>query len=262
MFEIEDFKNTPVRICKIEKSYINYMRKFDKRVPIKSGRKYICLVVLINNIHYVVPLTSKGADDRELKGKNKRSPIVTTNLKNIADVLHNNMFPIPEMEIKDIKDISAYTDSYLNYEYRFIRKKWSQINIKSINTYRNRYDKNHKDYKFLKLICCDFKKLEEECLGWSYNHLTIKLKEEYSSKEYIEIKNEEDIATLVQISHYGVYSRCEGFDETSSELQNITVYAKDEFGQEKSVSFMVKAISSEELLNNFEKVKSEISSVY
>jgi protein AbiQ len=126
MFEEKDFKNTPIRICEIKKPYLNYIRKFDKRIPVKSGRKYIGLVILINGMQYVVPLTSKGVNDRVSNGKNKRSPIVTTNLKNVADILHNNMFPAPESEIIDIKDISNEFDSYLNYEYRFIRKNGEQ----------------------------------------------------------------------------------------------------------------------------------------
>ncbi len=249
MFKIEDFKDTPIRICEIEKTYLNYIRKFDYRVPVKSGRKYIGLIVFINGMQYVVPLTSKSTKDRISSGKNKRSPIVTTNIKNMADILHNNMFPVPETEIKDIKDISVWSDAYLNYEYRFIRKKWGKINIKSINTYRNRYDKNNKDYHFLNRICCDFKKLEVECKGWSYDHLTIKLREDYRFKEYIEIENGTNIASLVEINRYGIFSRVEGLDKNSLELQHIRIYAKDEFNQEKFIDavFKITDISSKQL---------------
>lgn len=127
MFEIEDFKNTPIRVCKVKKDYLKFIRKFDYRIPVKSGRKFICLVIVINGIQYVVPLTSQSVEERNLKGKNKRSPLVTTNIKNIADILHNNMFPIPKSEIIDIKEISAESDSYLNYEYRFIRKNGQKL---------------------------------------------------------------------------------------------------------------------------------------
>lgn len=78
-------------------------------------------------MQYVVPLTSQSVEERNLKVKNKRSPLVTTNIKNIAGILHNNMFPIPESEIIDIKEISAESDSYLNYEYRFIRKNGQKL---------------------------------------------------------------------------------------------------------------------------------------
>lgn len=176
MFNEEDFKGTPINICYVKSDYLKYIRKFDYRIPIKTNRKFIGLVILINGSQYVVPLTSKSSKERVSSGKRKRSPVVTTNLKDVADILHNNMFPVPSVEIEKIKDISYFTDPYLNYEYRLIRKKRAAINIKSMNVYRNRYIQKNKDYLFLNKICCDFKKLEEECKRWSYNHLFIQLK--------------------------------------------------------------------------------------
>lgn len=77
-------------------------------------------------------------------------------------------------------------------------------------------------------------------MGWSYNHLTIKLREDYRSKRYIEIENGTNISLLVEISGYGIFSRVEGLDENSSELQHIKIYAKDEFNQEKFIEAVVK----------------------
>ncbi|MEF2615189.1 type III toxin-antitoxin system ToxN/AbiQ family toxin [Faecalibacillus faecis] len=165
MFNEDDFKGTPINICYVKSDYLKYIRKFDYRIPIKTNRKFIGLVIRINGSQYVVPLTSKSSKERVSSGKRKRSPVVTTNLKDVADILHNNMFPVPSVEIEKIKDISYFTDPYLNYEYRLIRKKWVAINIKSMNVYRNRYIQKNKDYLFLNKICCDFKKLEEECKG-------------------------------------------------------------------------------------------------
>lgn len=109
-----------------------------------------------------------------------------------------------------------------------------------MNIYRSRYNENDKDYNFLKVICCDFKKLEIECRGWTYDHLIIKLKEKYNLMEYIEINKNTKFSSLIELSDYGIYSRVENFDENSSELQRINIYAKDEFGQEKYVEAIVK----------------------
>lgn len=253
MFKIEDFKGTSIRICKIKTPYLNYIRNFDHRIPVKGERKYIGLIININGMQYVVPLTSKGTNERILNGKNKRSPLVTTNIKDVADILHNNMFPTPESEIIDIKEISAESDSYLNYEYRFIRKKWAKINIKSMNIYQNRYNNEDRDYNFLKFICCDFKKLEIECKGWAYDHLVIKIKEQYRLKEYIEINKNTEIFSLVEVNDYGTYSRVENYDENNSELQSIKIYAKDEFGQEKFVEAVIKVKDGETLTQIDEK---------
>lgn len=114
-----------------------------------------------------------------------------------------------------------------------------------MNIYRNRYNENDKDYNFLKVICCDFKKLEIECRGWTYDHLIIKLKEKYNLMEYIEINKNTKFSSLIELSDYSIYSRVENFDENSPELQRINIYAKDEFGQEKYVEAIVKVKEKE-----------------
>ena len=240
MFEKRDFKDSDILICKIESSYLKYMRQFDYKVPIKSGRKFIGLVIWINQMQYVVPMTSKSSLERRDSGKSKRSSSTTTHLKDIADILHNNMFPVPQNEIIKIDNISIHTDPYLNYEYRLIRKKWFEINMKSMRVYMDRYNEDDKDYHFLKRICCDFKNLENECKGWCYDHLFVHLKEEYVGKEYIEIKSESDILSKVEISDYAVSTNIEGLDEESDELQSVQICVSDEYGQKKYLKILVK----------------------
>lgn len=243
MFTQNDYKKTNIRMCKITKDYLKFMNKIDYKVSKKKERTFIGLIVKFNNIQYVVPLTSQTLEKRHLNGKRKRSPIITTFLKEngneLADILHNNMFPVPENEIIDIKGIRDESNSYLSKEYRYIKKKWDKINEKSMNIYLSRYDKHHPNYYFLKSMCCDFKKLEEECLGWSYDHLKIKLKDEFN-EEIIYISKSTNFETLVSINNYSIFSRVENFDENSHELQNIRIYAKDEFGQEKFIEIVIK----------------------
>lgn len=63
--------------------------------------------------------------------------------------------------------------------------------------------------------------------------------------EYIEINKNTKFSSLIELSDYGIYSRVENFDENSSELQRINIYAKDEFGQEKYVETIVKVKEKE-----------------
>ncbi len=72
------------------------------------------------------------------------------------------MFPVPDDQIKPIQ-IDPKVDTYLANEERQIRKKWVEINTKSIAVYRERYDKESRNYYFFNKTCCDFKKLEVEC---------------------------------------------------------------------------------------------------
>lgn len=79
----------------------------------------------INGRMYVVPLTSQTTKERVARGKKKRSTTITTFIKvdgeEIANLLHNNMFPVPDEQIKRIQ-IDPEVDTYLANEERQIRK--------------------------------------------------------------------------------------------------------------------------------------------
>ena len=169
----DDLKCTQPMICEINKDYVKYMQGFDWRVSMKFNRKFVGLAIRINNRFYVVPLTSQTTAERVARGKKKRSADITTFIKvggkEIANLLHNNMFPVPRNQIRRI-EIDPLVDTYLANEHRQIRKNWVDINAKSISVYRNRSDKQAKNYQFLEKTCCDFKKLEVACDDWEKTH--------------------------------------------------------------------------------------------
>lgn len=169
----EDLKCTKPILCEIDKDYMKYMHEADWRVSVKNKRKFIGLAVRINGRFYVIPLTSQTTKERTALGKKKRSASITTFIKvggeEIANLLHNNMFPVPKKLIKKI-EIDPMVDTYLANEERQIRKHWVEINTKSITVYRERYDKNSRNYHFFMKTCCDFKKLEAECDKWEKEH--------------------------------------------------------------------------------------------
>ena len=169
----EDLKCTKPILCEIERNYMKYMHEADWRVSVKYKRKFVGLAVRINGRIYVVPLTSQTTKERVARGKKKRSAAITTFIKikgeEIANLLHNNMFPVPKNQLKKIK-IDPLVDTYLANEERQIRKHWAEINSKSIAVYRERYDNDSRNYHFLDKTCCAFKKLEEECDRWEREH--------------------------------------------------------------------------------------------
>jgi hypothetical protein len=169
----EDLKYTSPVICEIEREYVKYMHDKDWRVSVKyNNRKFVGLAVRINGRLYVVPLTSQTTADRVARGKKKRSASITTFIKDgekeIANLLHNNMFPVPKNQIKKIK-IDPLVDTYLANEERQIRKHWIEINSKSIAVYQERYNEKSRNYRFFRKTCCDFKKLEIDCDAWEKN---------------------------------------------------------------------------------------------
>lgn len=166
----QDIKNTKPILCEIQRDYIKYMHDKDWRVSVKyNNRKFVGLAVRINGRMYVVPLTSQTTQERVARGKKKRSATITTFIKvggeEIANLLHNNMFPVPDDQIKKI-EIDPEVDTYLANEQRQIRKNWVEINTKSVTVYCERYNTKSRNYHFLERTCCDFKKLEVECDKW------------------------------------------------------------------------------------------------
>ena len=93
----EDLKCTKPILCEIERNYMKYMHEADWRVSVKYKRKFVGLAVRINGRIYVVPLTSQTT----------RSAAITTFIKikgeEIANLLHNNMFPVPKNQLKKSK---------------------------------------------------------------------------------------------------------------------------------------------------------------
>ncbi len=123
----EDLKCTKPILCEVQRDYIKYMHDVDWRVSVKyNNRKFVGLAVRINGRFYVIPLTSQTTKERVARGKKKRSAAITT----------------------------------------FIKVGGEEINLKSITVYRERYDKNSRNYHFFNKTCCDFKKLEIECDKW------------------------------------------------------------------------------------------------
>jgi protein AbiQ len=157
-------------ICKVDAAYLKYMSKQDYRVSKKyNGRDFVGLVNEINGFNYVIPLTSQTTEKRIEEGKKKRSALITTFVDDgraeIANLLYNNMFPAPTNVLTRVK-IDPEVDTYKENENRYIRKNWEDILNKAKNVYTERYDSSSRNYKFLLVQCCDFKKLESKCGEW------------------------------------------------------------------------------------------------
>ena len=125
-----------MKFYRVDTNYLNNLRLIDNRVPLnkeyigssKKTRPYIGIMLVVDGIDYLVPLTSKT---------NKRStyvnmPIFDKNNKKIAYLLINNMVPVPEscrtsINMDGIRSIDpAYHDLLLN-EINYLRPKKETI---------------------------------------------------------------------------------------------------------------------------------------
>ena len=156
-------------LCEVEPDYLKFLHKIDSRVSVKyNNRPYIGIITMINNVKYVVPLTSQTTAKRKLEGKNKRAARITTFVKDsneveIANILHNNMIPVADKNFHLI-NIDAEIDTYEANEIRFIRKNKERIINKARKVHDDRILK--RDY-FLRKTCCDFEKLEQEYMNFN-----------------------------------------------------------------------------------------------
>ncbi|MBE5940324.1 MAG: type III toxin-antitoxin system ToxN/AbiQ family toxin [Lachnospiraceae bacterium] len=158
---------TELQLFKIDADYIKYLHKIDYRVSVKyNNRPFVGIITMINDINYVLPLTSQTTQERKKEGKNKRSSIITTFIRDtngteIANILYNNMFPVKEGVYVPL-NINAEINTYESNEIRYIRKNSENIVNKARKVYENRTTKYN---AFLHKSCCDFKKLEKSyCL--------------------------------------------------------------------------------------------------
>ena len=150
-------------LCEVDANYLRFLHSIDNRVSVKfNNRPYVGVVTIINDVKYVVPLTSQTTQKREAEGRSKRSAKITTFVRDsdgeeIADILHNNMIPVTDKNYK-LMEIDAESDTYEANEIRFIRKNKDRIIAKAVKVHNDRILKHD---AFLRRTCCDFEKLEQ-----------------------------------------------------------------------------------------------------
>lgn len=159
--------NNEIKIYAIEKQYIEYLHKFDNRVSLKENRRFSGIILRVNSIHYLIPLTSRPLRNNGKK-RNSRTTVEIYNEHRelIAALLINNMIPVSESSYSliDVKN-EPYKD-YLNNEIIYLRneKVKREITRKVENVFRMVIDE--KD-EFMTKFCCDFETLEKKCLEYN-----------------------------------------------------------------------------------------------
>lgn len=125
-----------MKFYKVDTNYLNELRKIDNRVPFnkeyvgssKKTRPYIGIMLVVDGIDYLVPLTSKT----EKRSTYVNMPIFDKGNEKIAYLLINNMVPVPEscrtpINMEGILSIDpTYHDLLLN-EINYLRPKKETI---------------------------------------------------------------------------------------------------------------------------------------
>lgn len=173
-----------MKLIEVTDEYIKYMKNYffktmldNKEGSRKHGRKYLGVILLINDYRYFAPLSSPKQSDYDLDGSIKKSTssvlrIVkdySTNPKLLGTIKLNNMLPIPENAII-IYDLANESD--LKYKNLVIDEQdWIQQNTTKINKAAKKIyyfkihevnNKNGKNDKYLESIM-PFKEAEKKC---------------------------------------------------------------------------------------------------
>lgn len=187
-----------MKIFEIDGSYLDYLRKFDNRVSLLKdenfGRKYIGIVLTINDNQYFAPLSSQVwktknengtktfvLDDcgRKILRKNKSDITLYENgsyLNPLGAIKFNNMIPVPAHLINIVTrpvDIDAMLQSQRTDERKYAQLMEKQLRLintpfytdaitrKANKLYEGAVRKTLRPISFLEVFC-DFKLLEEK----------------------------------------------------------------------------------------------------
>ncbi len=142
-------KQDKLRFYYINQKYIDYLRKYDKKIATKN-RPYLGIVFKNKNLIYLAPLYSAKEKHKEYFMNNTFFRIYDYYNNYIGLIRFSNMIPVPYFYIKEI---NFNFSNKLYQEYFYISKHTNQIIKKAKYTYFN-YDK-------LKKICINFKKIEK-----------------------------------------------------------------------------------------------------
>lgn len=162
-----------MQFYEINSAYIDYLVPFsphlfhNKQANQKNSRKYIGIVLSINDCDYFVPLSSFKKKHFKMK-----ESIDFMKIKQYAVLNLNNMFPVPKTE-RTYVDINRIADvnykNLLRKEYRFIKVNEKKIMKNAQVVYSHKIHSGNKTN--LGKRCNDFLLLEEKAKLYKNNFL-------------------------------------------------------------------------------------------
>lgn len=162
----------------VDKNYINYLVKVDKRVGyVEYGgclKLHIGILVTVNYLNYYVPISSAKSKHHNMSNSidfHKLIDEVTGELYAVINI--NNMIPVPDFCITQLKyDKIANFRTFLNEkektDYIYLLQKEKLIIDKIALTLQSKAQKLYqkcldKPNSSLAARCCNFLLLEEKC---------------------------------------------------------------------------------------------------
>ena len=146
-----------LKFCEIDIEYRKYMQKIEKKIELsteeKDNRKFLGIVLNVNGLDYVVPLSSPK--EKHSKMKNNIDFLKIKYKDQLIGVLNfNNMFPVPKglytiLNVNNVSDV----------KYRDL--------LKNELSWCNEIDKREKIYKNAEKIYKDITLKKEKSVFWN-----------------------------------------------------------------------------------------------
>lgn len=173
-----------MKLYEVTDEYIEYLKQFDNKVyDTKEGnrevkRKYLGIVLSINDMNYYVPLSSpKKSDFKENRIRKSIPPIIrivykdknTGKIELKGTLRIGNMIPIPESELiyYDVnKEENSNYQILVKKELNFIEKNITMIKEYATIVYNQKVNNRHVSYEN-ELV--DYKLLEDKCKLFKVN---------------------------------------------------------------------------------------------
>ena len=156
-----------LKLYYIKDSYIDYLRKFDSKVPYNKSRTrpYVGVVLNYKGFNYFAPLSIPRP--KHLKINEYAVDVFKIDGGKLGVVNINNMLPVPSeclVELLPIVKDKKYK-RLLENQLTFLNDNKKQLYTK-ISVFYTRYEKGHLSDSVL-ARSCDLDLLEEKCLEYS-----------------------------------------------------------------------------------------------
>lgn len=171
-----------MKLYAVTDEYIRYLRKFDNKVydnkenNRKVMRKYLGIVLTINELNYYIPMSSpKNSDYKDNEIRKSIIPIIRmvsneeiNNIPVLKGTLRiSNMIPVSISELilyepkneqdKDYKILVEKELEFIDKNEEMIKKYAMILYKQKINNYNVSYIKNVVDFKLLEKKCKEYK---------------------------------------------------------------------------------------------------------
>ena len=164
----KNLKQKHFKLCYIDEEYIEFLRRFDKIVPMNKNRTrpYVGVVYTYNNINYFAPLSSPK--EKHLNMNYKQLDIYKIDDGRLGIININNMLPTPIDCLTEVIP-TVKEEKYkklLENQLTFINKPDNaKVLLKKIEYFQRQYRKGHLPEKIIERTC-NFTLLEEKYEEW------------------------------------------------------------------------------------------------